>query len=62
MRDKAYINGIQVSLNFVQLYRDVRLKLIFNKKLSAKERSFYLLFMATDKEAKEYLKNEKETK
>lgn len=57
--NKAYINGIEVSLEFVGLYHDVKSKLALSIKLTPKERSFYLLFVATPEEIKEYLKNEK---
>lgn len=62
MNDKAYINGVEVDLEFAGLYHRVISKLILGVELTQKERSFYLLFMSTIEEAKEYLKNEKKTK
>lgn len=58
MNNIAYINEIEVSLEFAGIYHDVRSKLALGIKLTPKERSFYLLFMATPEEIKEYLKNE----
>lgn len=59
MNNKAYIDGVEVSLEFAGLYHDVKGKLALGFELTPKERSFYLLFVASVEEAKEYLKNEK---
>ena len=62
MSDKAYIKGLETSLEFAGIYHDIKSKVALSVKLTSKERSFYLLFIASLKEAKEYLKNEKESK
>lgn len=62
MNNIAYINGVEVDLEFAELYHKVTSKLNLGVELTQKERSFYLLFMSTIEEAKEYLKNEKKTK
>ena len=59
MNNIAYINGVKVDLEFAGLYHDVKSKLVLNMPLSQKERSFYLLFMASNEEVEEFLKNEK---
>lgn len=41
---------------------DIRTKIALNTKLTNKERSLYLLFLATDDEVKEFLQNEKKNK
>ena len=62
MNNIAYIDGIKVDLETASLYHDVKSKLALGFYLTQKERSFYLLFMASIEEAKEYLRNEKKRK
>ena len=40
----------------------IRLKVLLNYFLTDRERAFYLLLASTDKEAKEFLRKEKELK
>ena len=52
MNNIAHINGIEVNR--------IKSKVALGIKLTDKERSFYLLYVATSQEVNEYLKNEKE--
>ena len=45
--------------DFAETYHLVKSKVALNIKLNRRERSFYLLFVANEKEVKEFLKNEK---
>ena len=58
-KDIAYIKDVEVKLDFFGVYHDVKSKLNIGVKLNPKERSFFLLY-ATEKEKKEFLKNEGE--
>ena len=58
----ASINGVEVDLEFFELYHEVKSKVALDVKLTPKERSFYLLFVASIEEASEYLKKEKNKK
>ena len=60
MNNIAYINGTKVSLEFAGKYHTIRSKVMLNVELNNYERSFYLLFIATPEEAKEFLLNEKQ--
>lgn len=59
MNDIAYVKGIKVNRDFIGLYHEIKSKVALGVKLTNKERSFYLLLVATNQEAKEFLKNEK---
>ena len=52
MNNIAHKNGIEVNR--------IKSKVALGIKLTDKERSFYLLYVATSQEVNEYLKNEKE--
>lgn len=59
MESKAYINETEAPEEFASMCHRIRSKLMLSVKLNNKERSFYLLFIASVNEASEYLKNEK---
>ena len=59
MNNIAYINGIKVDLETAGIVHRIKSKIALDIKLTPKERSYYLLFIATIEEAKGYLKNEK---
>lgn len=59
MNNVAYINGTPVTEKFAETYHLVKSKVALKIKLKKRERSFYLLFVANEKETKEFLKNEK---
>ena len=59
MNNISYVKGIKVNRDFAETYHLVKSKVALNIKLNRRERSFYLLFVANEKEVKEFLKNEK---
>lgn len=55
----AYIDGVEVTLEFASMYHDIKCKVALGLPLNNYERSYYLLFIASIEEARKYLKDEK---
>lgn len=62
MNNIAYYNGKKTTIEQAGTRHDIFCKVRLNLPLTAKERAFYLLYMANDEQVKEFLKNEKELK
>lgn len=60
MKEVAYVNGVEVDVSFAEVYHIIKSKVALSVKLNPKERAFYLLYVANDKERTEFLKNEKD--
>lgn len=54
-----YYNGILTEETEAEKRHEIDITLKMGWKLTARQRAFYLLFMATPEQAKEFLKNEK---
>lgn len=50
MNNKAYINGIEVSLEFASIYHDVKGKLALGVKLTPYEEGYLYLFKSVELE------------
>ena len=62
MNNIAYYNGKKMTVEQASVRHDIFCKAQLNVPLTAKERAFYLLYIANDEQVKELLKNEKELK
>jgi hypothetical protein len=59
MNNTAYYNGVKMTVEQASIRHDIFCKVKLNLPLTAKERAFYLLYIANDEQVKEFLKNEK---
>ena len=62
MNNTAYYNGVKMTVEQAGIRHDIFCKMQLNVPLTAKERAFYLLYIANNEQVKEFLKNEKELK
>lgn len=60
MNNTAYYNGVKMTVEQAGIKHDVNAKLKLNVPLTAKERAFYLLYIANDEQVKEFLRKEQE--
>lgn len=60
MNNIAYYNGVKMTVEQASIRHDINVKLKLNSPLTAKERDFYLLYIANDEQVKEFLRKEQE--
>lgn len=60
MNNIAYYNGAKMTVEQASIRHDIFCKLKLNFPLTAKERAFYLLYIANDEQVKEFLRKEQE--
>lgn len=60
MNNIALYNGVKMTLEEAVKRHDIHAKIKLGVELTEKERAFYLCFMASDQEAKEFLRKEKQ--
>lgn len=59
MNNIAFYNGVKMTVEEASKRHDIHAKIKLGVALTEKERAFYLLFMASDQDAKEFLRKEK---
>lgn len=60
MNNIAYYNGKETTVEKAGIRHDIFCKVKLNLPLTAKERAFYLLYIANDEQVKEFLRKEQE--
>lgn len=60
MNNTAYHNGVKMTVEQASIRHDIFCKMQLNVPLTAKERAFYLLYIANDEQVKEFLRKEQE--
>ena len=60
MKNIAFYNGVKMTVEEASKRHDIHAKIKLGVEIKKKERAFYLLFMASDKDAKEFLRKEKQ--
>ena len=56
MKNIAFYNGVKMTVEEASKRHGIHVKIKLGVALTQKERAFYLLFMASDKDAKEFLR------
>jgi hypothetical protein len=59
MNNTAYYNGKKMTVEQAGIRHDIFCKVKLNLPLTAKERAFYLLYIANDEQVKEFLRKER---